>query len=260
MDQEALARAAEQVVGSRLGRRRLARLAGLATIEDGYAVQQRANARLEPVLGWRVGHKIGATTAAMRRYLNVPEPMAGEVFAGQVHGGGALVQAHDFVRLGIETEIAVRLGRDLPPRAAAYGRAEVADAVAAVMPSIELVDDRYDDFATIGGPTQIADNAFDAGCVLGQELAQWHGLDLAALSARTWKDGELVAQGLGEALLGHPLDALTWLANRRSSLGLGLAAGGFVTLGTITPVQWVMAGGTFHVDVEALGGVSVTVG
>jgi 2-keto-4-pentenoate hydratase len=258
MDQAGLA-AAEQVVGCRLGRRRLARLTGLANLEDGYAVQQRANVVLEPVLGPRVGHKIGATTAAMRRYLNVPEPMAGEVFAGQVHGDGALVRCGDFVRLGIETEIAVRLGRDLPARAATYGRAEAADAVVAVMPSIELVDDRYDDFATVGGPTQIADNAFDAGCLLGQELARWHGLDLAALSARTWKDGELVAQGLGEALLGHPLDALAWLANRRSSLGLGLLAGSFVTLGTITPVQWVTAPATFRIEVEALGEVSVTV-
>src|SRR4051794_10802855 len=259
MDQAGLVTASEQVVGCRLGRRRLARLAGLATLEDGYAVQQRANVVLEPVLGPRIGHKIGATTAAMRRYLNVPEPMAGEVFAGQVHAGGALVRARDFVRLGIETEIAVRLGRDLPARAAAYGRAEVAAAVVAVMPSIELVDDRYDDFATVGGPTQIADNAFDAGCVLGQEFAQWHGLDLAALSAQTWKDGELVAQGLGEALLGHPLDALAWLANRRSSLGLGLAGGSFVTLGTITPVQWVTAPATFRIEIEALGELGVTV-
>jgi 2-keto-4-pentenoate hydratase len=84
-------------------------------------------------------------------------------------------------------------------------------------------------------------------------------LDLAALSARTWKDGELVAQGLGEALLGHPLDALAWLANRRSNLGLGLTSGSVVTLGTITPVQWVATPATFRIEVEALGGLGVTV-
>ena len=175
--------AAATVVTARLGRQRLQRLAGVATLGDGYAVQQRANALLEGRLGPRVGHKIGGTTESMRRYINVPEPLAGEVFASQVHADGAMVRRGEFVRLGIETEIAVRLAHDLPPRPAPYTRGDVALAVAACMASIELVDDRYDDFATIGGPTQIADNAFDAGVVLGRPRLDWHGLDLAALTA-----------------------------------------------------------------------------
>lgn len=259
MDQAILAAAADQVVACRLARRPLPRLAGLATLEDGYAVQQRANAALERELGPRVGHKIGGTTAPMRAYIHVPEPVGGEVFQAQLHPDDASVRRTDFVRLGIETEIAVRLGRDLPPRPEPYDRAEIGHAVAALMPSIELVDDRYQDFATIGGPTLIADNAFDAGCVLGPEQPHWQELDLAALIARTWLDGAVVAQGLSDQLLGHPLDALTWLTNRRSRLGLGLAAGSFVSLGTITPVQWVAAPGTFRIEVEALGKVSVSV-
>ena len=61
--------------------------------------------------------------------------------------------------------------------------------------------------------------------------------------------------------LGHPLEALTWLANRHSGLGLGLAAGSFVSLGTITPVQWVEDGpATYRIEVERLGEVAVEVG
>ena len=94
------------------------------------AVQQRANAVLEAALGTRVGHKIGGTTEAMRRYIHVPEPLGGEIFASQVHPDGATVRRADFVRLGIETEIAVRLGdRRCPPRPEPYGRDEMADAV-----------------------------------------------------------------------------------------------------------------------------------
>ena len=152
---------------------------GITTLDDGYAVQQRANALLEGRLGARAGHKIGGTTEAMRRYINVPEPLAGEVFASQVHDDGATVRRSDFVRLGIETEIAVRLAHDLPPQPAPYARDDAARAVAGCMASIELVDDRYDDFTAIGGPTQIADNAFDAGVVLGRPRADWQGLDLA---------------------------------------------------------------------------------
>jgi len=254
-----LVEAAEAVVHSRLGRRRLARLAEIDTLEEGYAVQQLANHRLVPHLGEVVGHKIGGTTETMRRYINVPEPVAGEVFASQCHPSGATVRRADYVRLGIETEIAVRLGKELPSRERSYLRGDVADAVASVHAAVELVDDRYDGFATIGGPTLIADNAFDAGSLLGEPVAEWRDLDLGALTARTLRDGILLATGCSDALLGHPLDALAWLASRRSQLGLGLSAGTFVSLGTITPVVWVDGPREFRIEVEGLGSVTVMV-
>ena len=153
----------------------------------------------------------------------------------------------------------VRLGQDLPPRPAAYGRDEVAAAVAEVMAAIELVDDRYQDFVRIGAATLIADNAFDAGSLLGPPVMDWRPLDLGNLQARTLRDGAVIAEGRSDALLGHPLKALAWLANRRSSLGLGLAAGTFVSLGSITPVEWVAAPARYRIEVEALGSVEVTV-
>jgi 2-keto-4-pentenoate hydratase len=259
MDEEALAAAAGEVVVSRLARRRLARLTALTTLEDGYRVQERANALLEPHLGPRVGHKIGGTTEPMRRYIQVPEPIGGEIFARQVHPDGAVVARADHVRLGIETEIAVRLGRDLPPRAEPYRPEDVAPAIVEVMAAIELVDDRYQDFATIGAATLIADNGFDAGSILGTPAPGWRELDLGTLVARTLRDGTVMAEGRSDALYGHPLAALAWLASRRASLGLGLTAGTFVSLGSITPVQWVAAPATWRIEIEALGAVTVTV-
>ena len=257
MNEAMLAEAAASVVSARLGRRRLARLAGVVTLEDGYAVQQRANRQLEAHLGKRVGHKIGGTTETMRRYINVPEPVAGEVFASQCHPSGTTVRRADYVRLGIETEIAVRLGKELPSRDRPYGRSDVADAVASVHAAIELVDDRYDGFATIGGPTLIADNAFDAGSLLGEPVANWRGLDLGALTAHTFRDDTLLATGRSDALLGHPLDALAWIATRRSALKLGLAAGTFVSLGTITPVQWVETPASYRIEIGELGSLAL---
>jgi 2-keto-4-pentenoate hydratase len=248
MDEEALAAAAGEVVVSRLARRRLARLTALTTLEDGYRVQERANALLEPHLGPRVGHKIGGTTEPMRRYIQVPEPIGGEIFARQVHPDGAVVAHADHVRLGIETEIAEP-----------YRPEDVGPAVAEVMAAIELVDDRYQDFATIGAATLIADNGFDAGSILGTPAPGWRELDLGTLVARTLRDGTVMAEGRSDALYGHPLAALAWLASRRASLGLGLAAGTFVSLGSITPVQWVAAPATWRIEVEALGAVTVTV-
>lgn len=259
MDEQVLTAAAEQVMASRLARRRLTRLDGLDSLEDAYRVQQRANAGLERHLGARIGHKIGGTTETMRHYLRAPEPMAGEIFAHQCHPDGASISRAGFVRLGIETEIAVRLADDLPPRTDAYTRADMTAVVGEVMAAIELVDDRYEDFSAAGVATLIADNAFDAGSVLGAPAPGWHRLDLAALTARTFHDDRLLAEGCSDVLLGHPLDALAWLANCRSKLGLGLTAGTFVSLGTITPVHWVEAAGTYRIAVEALGEVTVVV-
>lgn len=257
MDGDTIAAAAAQVAGARLARRRLGRLEGLATLEDGYDVQQRANALLEERLGPRVGHKIGGTTAPMRAYINVPEPVGGEVFATIVHAGGATLALADYHRPGVETEIAVRLGSDLPSRGQPYTREEVAGAVDGLMASIEIVDDRYEDFRALGGAGLIADNAFDAGVLLGPAVRSLDPMATDRLRARTLVGGEAVAEGLGEALLGHPMNALAWLANRRSSLGFGLEAGTFVTLGSITPVQWVEGPGAFRIEVEGLGAVEV---
>jgi 2-keto-4-pentenoate hydratase len=250
--------AAKLVVEARLARRRLGRLAGIETVEDGYEVQRRANAALEGHLGPRVGHKIGGTTAPMRAYINIPEPVAGEIFATTAHAAGARLKLRDFVRPGVETEIAVRLGSDLPARRQPYTREEVAEAVDAVMAAIEIVDDRYEDFRTVGAATLVADNAFDAGSLLGEPVRDLDPLDTGNLRARTLKDGRLVAEGLSDLLMGHPMDALAWLANRRSSLGLGLEAGGFVSLGSITPVQWLERPATFRIEVQGLGSVEVS--
>jgi 2-keto-4-pentenoate hydratase len=53
------------------------------------------------------------------------------------------------------------------------------------------------------------------------------------------------------------LEALRWLANRRASLGLGLAAGAFVSLGSITPVQWLDQPAHGAIEIEQLGKVEV---
>lgn len=257
MAEDRIAAAAAEVVERRLARRRLARLGELRTLEDGYAVQQEANRLLEQRLGKRVGHKIGGTTAAMRAYINVPEPIGGEVFASTVHADGTVLRLGEFMRPGVETEIAVRLSHGLPPRAQPYGRDEVALAAGAIMAAIEIVDDRYEDFRAIGAETLLADNAFNAGSLLGEPVQDIGHLDLGTLRARTLVDGEEVSSGLSDALLGHPIDALAWLANRRSSLGLGLEAGAFISLGSITPVQWVEGPGRYRIEVEALGAVEV---
>lgn len=233
-----------------------------ASVTDGYAVQAELNRLLiDAGMGEPVGHKIGCTTPVMQAFVNIDQPCAGRIFSKTVMHRRGSVPAHGFVRLGIECEIAVRLGSDLPPRAEAYERDEVGAAVSEVMAAIELVDERYQDFHALGVPTLIADDFFNAGCVLGEPVSDWRGLDLAALRGRTWINGVQVASGLGELVMGHPLNALAWLADAQHQHKMpGLKAGDFIMLGSLVETQWLKAGDRVRIAIDGLGEASLDFG
>src|SRR4249919_3452645 len=200
---------------------------------EGYALQRVLNGLLTVAgLGRQVGHKIGCTTSVMQKFLGIPNPCAGAVFEKTVLRRSARVPRSGFVRLGIECEIAVELSRDLAPAGAPVDREAAGNAVGAVMASIELVDERYEDFRTLGVPTLIADDFFDSGCVLGDPVRDWRNLDLAGLSGATYINGVEIGRGTGSLVMGHPFEALAWLANSRNKHGFDpLRAGDFVLLG-----------------------------
>ena len=209
---------------------------------EGYEVQCAANALLEATLGPIAGHKIGCTTPVMQAFLNIPSPCSGDVFASTVRHGNGTVSRAAYRKLGIECEIVAEIGRDVSPDEAPFTRDSIADAVGAVMAGIEIVDDRYRDYRTLGVPTLIADNFFNAGCVLGEPVRDWKPLNLAALAGRMLINGIEVGRGTGAMVLGHPLAALAWLANARAGRGLGLTRGRFVFLGSLVETKWLEAG------------------
>ena len=138
--------AAKKIAAARRGRKPLNSLdAGLAPKDEaeGYRIQRAVHDLLLPQAGAMVGYKIGCTSAVMQQYLDIPHPCAGGVFARGVHDSGAQLAAADFVRVGVECEIAVKLARDMPPSEAPFTAEWVAEAIAAYYPAIEIVDDRY---------------------------------------------------------------------------------------------------------------------
>jgi 2-oxo-3-hexenedioate decarboxylase/2-keto-4-pentenoate hydratase len=225
----------------------------------GYALQQALNRQLVAAgMGELVGHKIGCTTAVMQAFLNIPNPCAGRIFGRTVIRGGGRIPRAGFVKVGIECEIAVELGADLG--GAGHTRESVAGAVGGVMAAIEIVDDRYADYRTLGVPTLIADDFFDSGCVLGKPVRDWRGLDLTALRGRTVINGVEAGKGTGSLVMGHPLEALAWLANSRAKHGLGpIRAGEFVLLGSVVETKWLAAGDAARVEIEGLGELSLDV-
>lgn len=263
MDETLAREAAALIAGNRLKHARLAALpARLVPCDEaaGYRVQALVHAALHDSCGALSGHKIGCTTKVMQEFLKIDQPCAGRVFAAHVHHGSAQVRRDDYVRPGVECEIAVVLETNLPATGAPYSRSSVAAAVGGVMAAIEIVDDRYRDFRTVGVPTLIADDFFHSGCVLGDRVTDWRRLDLASLAGATFIDGVQVGRGSGASVMGHPLNALAWLANARSKLGLEpLRRGEFVLLGSLVETQWLNAGMRTRIEIEQLGALELAI-
>ena len=229
------------------------------SLADAYAIQAAVH-RHPGAADWGgiSGHKIGCTTTVMQQYLKIDQPCAGGVFENTVMMGEGHVERSALCRPGVECEIAVRLSADLPRRAGGHDHASVGDAVAAVMASIELVDDRWEDFYRVSMPSLLAGDFFNAGCVLGEPVAAWRDLDLAALSGRMVINGKEAGAGLGGDILAPPLNALVWLADLRAGRGKPLKAGEFVTLGSLVQTVWVEEGDEIIAEVEGLGRAVLT--
>ena len=227
---------------------------------EAYALQAEVNRQLSKLgLGAPVGHKIGCTTPVMQAFLDIHSPCAGDIFATTVLRGGQQISRAAYRRLGVECEIAIAIARDMNPGDAPFTRETVAPLVGAVMAGIEIVDDRYLDYRSLGVPTLIADNFFNAGCVLGEPVGDWRKLDLERLEGRTLINGREAGRGCGAMVLGHPLEALSWLANARASRGLGLRQGSFVFLGSLVETKWLDAGDRVRIEIEGLGALDLEV-
>jgi 2-keto-4-pentenoate hydratase len=252
-------RAARIISEHRLSRRRLPALDPSVRPTDeasAYAIQDRLHAILTSAgMGPVSGHKIGCTTRVMQEFLHIPNPCAGGVFECQVHRSPATVRHADWVRPGVECEMVVRLSADLGLERAPFTRAAVTGAVGAVMAGMEIVDDRYVDYKTLDTPTLIADDFFDAGCVLGAPVVAWRSLDLASLTGVTRINGVEAGRGRGADVMGHPFEALAWLANSLARRGRSLRSGEFVFTGSVVETKWLNRGDSVMMTIEGLGGV-----
>ncbi len=249
--------AAGMILAARQARRILAPLGehAPADIAAGYAVQRRVAEMLGAAPP--AGFKIGATTAQMQAYLGLSGPAAGFVPASSLNRSPLTLDYADFLGVGVECEIAVRLKADLPAQPCTPEQA--AAAVGEVMAAIEIVEKRYGDLAELGTPTLIADQVFHASGVLGAPVADWRALDLGASRGELLVDGVPRGAGFGRDLLGHPMNALAWLAGSGAAEVFGgLRAGQVVWLGSVTPPIWLEGPCEVRVAYSGLGEALLT--
>lgn len=232
-----------------------------ATLEDAYIIQDALRIRLtQQGLGGQTGWKIGCTTAVMQEYLDIPHPCAGTLYQATTFDTHASLRAADYFQLGLECKIAVQLAADIRPEDAKHTAETVVQYVGAVMTSVEIVDHRFRDFTIAATPSLVADDFFSVGCVTGDTRALDELGDLTTLIGGFGINGAKPdIQGTGDAILGHPLTALAWLANHLSARGQVLRAGHIVTLGSVVKTVYPKAGTTVEAGFDRLAQVTLDI-
>jgi 2-keto-4-pentenoate hydratase len=227
---------------------------GAVDLQGAYAIQAAYVERLLATHGPRVGYKIGLTSARMQKMCSIDHPVAGVVLESRLLRGGVRLPLSGLVHLGIEFEICVRLGRSLTPRGTPYEMRDVAEAVSAVCPAFEVIDDRNSSYP-LDLLSLVADNAWNEGIVQGEYRSSWP--DLAAARGIVERNGEVIDQGYGRDVLGHPFEPLRWLANHLREQGQTLHAGEIVSTGSLVTTRFPSAGETYRFTVEDVGAVEI---
>lgn len=257
VDEAAAALCESRLAGQRIGP--LPATVRPKTISDAYAVQAALRRRLAGSgRGSPAGYKIGCTTRVMQEYLEIDQPCAGTMYASLVSVGSIELELAAYARLGVECEIAVRLASALAPADAPHDEGMVKAAIAAWMPSLEIVEDRYEDYPSLGAPTLIADDFFHAACVVGPDAPPEAAAEIGAAVGRLEIDGAEAGRGTGRDILGDPERALVWLANHLASRGETLPAGAIVTLGSVVKTVWIDRPCMVAADFPMLGRAEAT--
>lgn len=219
-----------------------------ATAEEAYAVQEAVIRRLGvAVAGWKVGAPDPTGT-----------PSAAPLFADLVAPSPARFPAGPDSLRGVEAEIALRLGRDLPARAAPYDEDEAWAAVDTLHVAIELLDSRYVDRKAAGEFAALADNLTNGGFCYALAVRDWRGVDFLRQPAELVVDGETAARAVGGNPAGHPRRLLAWLANHCAVRGRPLARGQIVTTGSHTGLVIAPPGATVTARFTGLGEGTLT--
>ncbi|WP_420832034.1 2-keto-4-pentenoate hydratase [Nocardia huaxiensis] len=221
-------------------------------VVDAYEIQL-INIRGRVANGARViGHKVGLSSEAMQKMMGVDEPDYGHLLAEMEVFEDVPVDTSKYLFPRVEVEVGFILGADLPGEDCT--EEDVLAATVAYAPAIELIDTRIKNWQ-IGLCDTIADNASSAGWVLGPERVAPKDLDIKKIDAVLTRNGEVVAEGRSDAVLGDPTIAVAWLARKVASFGVRLKKGDIVLPGSCTRAIDARPGDDFTAEFAGLGSV-----
>lgn len=225
------------------------------TVADAYQIQLEVIDKKLKAGHKVIGKKVGLTSIAMQQMLGVDEPDYGHLLDTMKIADEATVKIAELISPKVEAEIGFILEHDLVGPNVNY--LDVLMATKYVVPTIEIIDSRISDWK-IKLVDTVADNGSSARVVVGEKLSTIEGLDLRTQGMVLYKNEELVATGAGTAALGHPAQAVAWLANKLHEFGITLKAGELILPGALSGAIAVKEGDMIVADFGPLGTVSVS--
>ncbi len=246
-----------RILGARTGQEMLRSLPAAQrpkTLAEAYRMQHAL------IAGWGgalAGWKVGATSKEVQALFGIDTPVFGPVFRDTVVASPAGLATDDFPHRLLESEFAFRFHDAVPPRPGGWSRAQVLDAVDAVIPAVEIISPRFERLPVDDIPLLVADFCANGGAVLGQPCLDWRRLDLPRHTVRLWFDDTLCQEGSGALVLGDPLAVLEWFVAALHMQGRGIEAGQFVLTGTMTGLHAPAPGQVAAADFGSLGRVEL---
>jgi 2-keto-4-pentenoate hydratase len=225
-----------------------------------YAVQAEIIARAQARgAGTAIGYKVGLTSRAMQDFCGVSEPVVGRVLRQRVRHHGSTIPINQFHRLGLESELVLRIGKPVPVLGEDADYTGLIDCIDAMAAGFEIVDDREADYKRLDGVSIIAENSWNMGMVLGPPVPVERGTDLSSLEGSLYINDALVGTATSADVMHGPLSVVAWLARFTSAMNFDLQPGQWIMTGSIIPTQFALANQTFRFHLGDLPPVEITV-
>ncbi len=231
-----------------------------ADMAEAYHIQAQVYQLMQDEAGFSgfAGHKVALTSPAIQEMCGVDQPAYGSILTEYVHDNDHEANLDDFIRMGIEFEVAVEIGKDLPTDIE-HTKETVAEYISAVMPAFEMIDDRDADYSHLDAMSLLADRCWCSGIVLGKRNENWQHLDIGNLTSEVVWNGDADEKGHTGDALGHPLNSVAFVANHLSENGQQLKAGEIIMTGSALKTRFPKPGDTATYRIDGLGEVSMRV-
>jgi len=227
--------------------------AGNLGLDDAYRISLARLHRRSDAGSRRVGWKVGLTAVAIQRQFGVHEPVFGCLLAGGLRRSGEVFRHNALIQPGFENELCIMLGRDLPPGAT---QRDVAAAVGRVHPAFEVIETRGD--LTRELALALADNAQQKAFVIGDPVEADSLPELSRVGVRVRINDNEVAAATGDAVLGHPYNAIAWLSAKLAQFGETVRAGDYIMSGSFTRQFPLAPGDRIEADFAGIGRVAAS--
>lgn len=222
------------------------------SVDAAYDVQ---DAVLERIAGPITAAKIGLTSKAKQRQVNVDEPLYGWMTQSMLFGTGGRgeFRRDQLIQPRAEPEIAFRTSAELA--GSDVTAEEVLAATDAIMPAIDILDSRFTGYTfTLADVT--ADNSSAGGYILGEESEVVSDLSLCGVVLS--KNGEIIDTAAGAAVMDHPAESMAWFVRKLHQRDRSLPAGSVVCAGAWTAATPMEPGDVVVAEFDHYGTVEVT--